>query len=80
MSKATTFELWIDGDLQKSSMKASHDRISDFKMKLFISEFHDGMTGPHLFQGMWYLDGSLLGGDFGDPVLLFTCDVTVNFT
>ncbi len=79
MYQTTKFELYIDGELQKSSLKAFHDRESDWKFKLFVSEFHDGMTGAHLFAGKWYLDGSLLGGDFRDPVLLFTCDVWVVF-
>ncbi len=87
MSKATAFKLWIDGELQKSSMLVPIDYWSVvdmvLKMKLFIIEHHDGLpAGTYEFVGKWLLDASFFGGEFGtswpDPAI--ECASTVTFT
>ncbi len=85
MSRATAFELWIDGERQKSSMRAPIGWNSLYgmvgKTKLFVTEDHDGLpAGTYHFVGKWYLDASFFGGEFGEPVSLLECDMTVNFT
>lgn len=84
MSKATTFELWIDDELQKSSMRAPIGWNSAFGMvgknKLFVIEDHDGLRGTHSFVGLWFVDASFFGGEFGVPEQIIECDITVNFT
>ncbi len=83
MSKATTFELWIDDELQKSSMRAPIGWSSLYGMvgknKVFVIEDHDGLRGTHNFVGRWFLDASFIGGEFGEPWLFFECPMTVEF-
>lgn len=81
MSPATTYELRIDGELQKSSMHAFLVNFPDgqAKFKFFVTEDHDGMTGSHTFVGRHYLSDAFFGGDRLDRVLAFECTVTVNF-
>ncbi len=52
-----------------------------FRIKTFVIEDHDGLSGDHEFIGRWYRDASapFLGGEFGVPVLLLECSFTVHF-
>lgn len=83
MSQASTFELWIDDELQHSSMHAPviniPETVIQLKLKTFVSEYHDGFSGPHTFMGRWFLDASFFGGDFGDQFLFLQCTMTVTF-
>ena len=80
-SEATTFMFLIDGQLQMQSRVYQYNflGIPDLMVKLFNTEYHDGLTGSHLFTGQFYLDASLFGGNFGDPSLVFECNLKVNF-
>lgn len=89
-SDATTFELWIDGELQKSSRLAPllTSKTSDFpqgdehwKAKFFVIENHGGLSGPHEFVGRWFVDASVpaIGGELGDRVLVLEWTLTVHF-
>jgi len=71
MSPATKYELWIDGQLQKSAMRAFLVNFPDgqAKFKTFVIEDHDGLSGTHTFVGRHFFDGNLA----------FECTVTVNF-
>lgn len=37
------------------------------------------MEGTNVFTGVWYEDGSLEGGQFGESMLSLRCDLTVHF-
>ena len=87
MSETTRFTFLIDGQLQTQSRVYQYYKgpdpifgIPDFMAKLYNTEYHDGLTGSHLFTGQFYLDASLFGGSFGEPLLAFECSTTVNFT
>ncbi|NIN63658.1 MAG: hypothetical protein GTO63_02860 [Anaerolineae bacterium] len=83
MSRATTFELEIDGVLQRSSRHAAVVNVPDFgleKFKIFVTEDPDGLAaGPHDFVGRWFLDAAFQGGEPGEPVLAMECAMNVNF-
>ncbi len=86
-SEATTFKFLIDGQLQKQSRVYQYYLgpdpllgIPDLMAKLYNTENDNGLTGSHLFTGRYYVDASLFGGKFGDPVLVGECNTTVNFT
>ena len=81
-SEATTFKFLIDGQLQTQSRVYQYNYlgIPDLMVKLYNTEYHNGLTGSHLFTGQFYLDASLFGGSFGEPLLAFECSTTVNFT
>jgi len=82
MGEATTFALLIDGQIQSQSRvyQPNYFGVPDLMAKLLNTEYHNGLTGSHLFTGQFYLDASLFGGSFGDPLLIFECNTTVNFT
>ncbi len=84
MSRATTFELWIDDELQRSTLHAPVAYSPTFdtvlKHKIFVVEDHDGLQGQHSFVGRWYLDASFFGGELGERVSALECDITVDFT
>ena len=74
--RTTTFVLLIDGVIQKSALHAALDKSMDAKLKIFVSEYHMGLSaGDYDFRIEFYLDGSLNGGDFRDAVLDFDCDI-----
>lgn len=77
MHPATTFRLYIDNELQKSSMWSGYDRSTDVKSKIYTTEVHGGLpAGHHDFRGEWWTsDGE---GDFRDSILVITCDVPVD--
>jgi hypothetical protein len=81
-SAATTFTFLIDGTPQMQSVMWQYNYlgIPDFMVKLFSSEYNNGLTGSHIFTGQFYLDASLFGGHVGDSVLVTECNTTVNFT
>lgn len=82
MSPATTYELWVDGILQKSAL---HAFLFNFPggqtmVKNFVIEDHDGMTGSgHTFIGRHFESAGFTGGNRLAKVLAFECTVTVNF-
>lgn len=83
-SKATKFELSIDGEVQKSVKRMGFLLIDGdkFKVKTFVIEDHDGLSGDFEFVGRWYIDASdpfFGGGKFGVPILIFECVYTVHF-
>ncbi len=78
MHPSMTFVLYIDGDLQPSSMFAIDFPAFDLKLKVFQTEVHGGLPADtYTFRGEWYLSGSFFGGDFRDSVLVLECDVDV---
>ena len=81
-SDATTFKFLIDGTLQTQSVIWQYNflGIPDFMVKLFSTQYNNGLTGSHLFTGRFYLDASLFGGKVGVPILVTECNTTVNFT
>lgn len=82
MSSATKFALYIDGQLQTSVMHAFLVNFPDGQgmIKPFVSEDNNGLSGTHMFDGRFFLSDAFFGGNRLDPVLVFTCVVTVNFT
>ena len=87
MSETTRFTFLIDGQLQMQSRVYQYYKgpdpifgIPDFMAKLYNTEYHDGLTGSHLFTGQFFLDASLLGGSFREAVLVFECNIVVTFT
>lgn len=84
MSRATTFELWVDGELQRSTLQAPVAYSPTFdavlKHKIFVTEDHSGLSGMHSFVGRWYLDASFFGGELGERVPAVECVITVIFT
>lgn len=79
MAPSTTFEFRVDFEPQPSAMHVTYAEEDDLFFKTFVSEYHDGMTGTHRFGGLWFLDGSLVGGAFGESVFVNGCVVTVTF-
>lgn len=77
-AKGTTFELYIDGELQKSHEFASYDDSTDIKYKLFTTEIHGGLpAGDYTFTGEWYESGAYTDGKLNSAVFLFSCDLEV---
>ena len=79
MAPTTYFEFRVDRVPQASSMNAQYFPETDIKVKLFVSEFDQGMTGMHRFGALWFLDGSLVGGTFGEAMFQGACVSNVNF-
>ena len=85
MSPATKFELYIDGQLQKSTLHVFLVKHPvDFpthvvKYKFFVSENNDGLSGTHTFEGKWYQSDGFFGGNRRVADLQIDCVVTVNF-
>jgi len=79
MAPTTYFEFRVDRVPQPSSMNAQYFPETDIKVKLFVSEFDQGMTGPHRLGALWFLDGSLVGGTFGEAMFQGACVSNVNF-
>lgn len=72
----TFFEVFLDGVQQ---MSVRDDSVSNsFYIKLFLTNYANGMTGTHTFLGQWYEDGTLLGQAPG-PVFALACALTVSF-
>jgi hypothetical protein len=80
MGPAMYFELWIDGELQKTQKYARYLPEYDLKLKLFPFECDYGMTGIHEFEGKWYADGYFTGGTPGEAVLSLDVVSIVTFT
>ncbi len=80
-SAATTFKFLIDGTPQTQSVIWQYNflGIPDFMVKLFNTEYHNGLTGSHVFTGQFFADASLFGGKVGVPLLQSECNTTVNF-
>jgi len=80
-SAATTFKFLIDGKTQMQSVVWQYNYLGtpDLMVKLFSTEYDNGLTGSHLFTGQFYLDASLFGGQVGVPVLVNECNTIVNF-
>ena len=56
------------------------DSVSNtFYIKLFLTNYANGMTGTHTFLGQWYLDGSFVGQTPGVAVFQLACALTVSF-
>ncbi len=79
LSEATRFDLLIDGNLVESMKDFGYDASRDVFLKGFLTNFAGGMTGSHLFTGHWYMDGSLVGGSYGQSVLQLECVALVTF-
>ena len=72
----TFFEVYLDG-VQQLSVR--DDSVSNgFYIKLFLTNYANGMTGTHTFLGQWYEDGTFLGQAPG-PVFALACALTVSF-
>ena len=83
-SRATVFELSIDGVIQRADLHAAMipgTPDGQVFVKLWVTEYHEGLSGTHLFVGRWYIDASIssIGGQFGVPVLDQECSLTVHF-
>ncbi len=79
MAPTTTFEFRLDRVPQPSALHAAYAEGIDVFFKTFVSEYHEGLTGTHRFGGLWFLDGSLVGEDFGEPIFQGGCVVDVTF-
>lgn len=79
MGLATYFEFRVDFMPQPSTLFSVHIASTDTQLKLFVSEYDQGMTGTHRFAGLWYLDGELVGGTPGEAVFMGGCVVNVSF-
>lgn len=80
MFETTRFTLLIDDVLQTQSREYLYLNQPDLMLKLFNTDYHDGLTGTHLFTGQFFFDASFIGGSFGTPVLDLTCNIVVTFT
>ena len=74
----TTFYLYVDGVLQ-SSLPDFYSPSSQTHVKLFVTNFGNGMTGTHIFKGWWFLDGYLLGGTPNTEVFQLACNLQITF-
>jgi hypothetical protein len=74
----TTFYLYVDGVLQ-SSLPDFYDAGSFTHVKLFVTNFENGMTGTHIFQGWWFIDGYLVGGTANTEVFQLACNLQITF-
>lgn len=79
MAPTTTFELRIDDVTQKSVAAIRYFPEVDTMSKFYVSEFDQGLTNTHVFLGLWYLDGALVGGTAHKAVLVGTCEVMITF-
>jgi hypothetical protein len=78
MGAQTTFELYVDG-VQTHGLHDYTNTNGDF-LKLFISNFPNGMTGTHVFVGWWFIDAHLNGdGPYGGQDLAVACALRVHF-
>lgn len=65
MDPTTMFRLYVDGTLQRSSIKLWNQAIATeegnfwFVVKMYETMFQGGMTGRHLFTAEWYYLGTL---------------------
>ena len=77
----TRFDLLVDGEsVGPDEVTFEIDVGNDFAAKSFITNFDDDdAEDTHVFTGMWFLDGLLVGGTPGQAVLIFLCDLTVHF-
>ena len=80
MGPATYFEFRIDRGAQASTMFVRNFPGSDLQLKLFISEFDQGLTGSHRFGAVWFIDGGLVGEAPGVSVFAGACVSQVTFT
>lgn len=80
MGPAMHFEFWVDDELQHSTMYVKYFPEWDVMFKTYVSEYDHGMTGTHVFEGRWYIDGWFFGGTPGQAVLGLDCVSTVTFT
>jgi hypothetical protein len=73
----TNFELYVDHVQQQSlpDFYAGHG----FKIKLFVINFPNGLTGTHLFQGWWFEDGYIVGGTPNTQVIQLACNLQITF-
>lgn len=74
----TDFELYVDHVEQQSLPDFYVSQGTHFK--LFVINFPNGMTGTHLFQGWWFLDGYAVGAQPNTQVLQLACNLQVTFT
>lgn len=79
MSPTTSFELQIDGVTQNSVQAFRYFPDADTMSKFYVSEYDEGLTDTHVFLGLWYLDGALVGGTAHEAVLVGACEVTITF-
>ena len=79
MGLATYFEFRIDRVPQSSTMLAIYLPSPDLKLKLFVSESDQGLTGIHRLAGVWFIDGELIGETPGEPVFAGACVSNVAF-
>ncbi len=79
MASTTYFEFRIDRVPQPSRLFVRNLPDSDLQLKLFISEYDQGLTGTHRFGSLWFLDGALAGGTPGEAVFTGGCVSYVSF-
>lgn len=80
MSATSYFEFRVDRVPQPSTLFVRYIPQLDWQLKLFVSEYDQGLTGTHRFGGLWYLDGGLAGGTPGEAVFMGGCVSNVAFT
>ena len=73
----TDFELYVD-HVEQNALPDFYSG-QNFHIKLFVINFPNGMTGTHLFQGWWFLDGYLTGGTANTQVIQLACNLQITF-
>lgn len=79
LSPGTRFDLLVDGVPAEFEEFFFVDRVNDFGINLFRTDFDDDFEGTHVFTGIFSLDASIFGGDFGEPFVVLAFDLTVHF-
>ncbi len=74
----TNFQLYVD-HVEQSSLPDFYSPSTNVHIKLFVINFPNGMTGTHLFQGWWFLDGYTVNGQFGTSVFQLACNLQITF-
>ncbi len=82
MRPTTHFELFVDGVRAPSVPFIYYDGSTGLGTKANLTNYPNGFPsgGPHSFDGLWYDDGSLVGGTPGQSVLGFECAIMVTFS
>jgi len=78
LAPTTDFELYVD-HVEQQSLPDNYSPSPGVFVKLFVINFPNGMTGTHLFQGWWFLDGYFTGGTPGTSVFQLACNLEITF-
>ncbi|TMI16621.1 hypothetical protein E6H33_03945 [Candidatus Bathyarchaeota archaeon] len=63
----------------QNSLPDFYDAGSNTHVKLFVTNFENGLTDTHLFQGWWFVDGYVVDGTPNTEVFQLGCNLQVTF-